>query len=422
MCYRKKINITLNYRKMKKLMFAAMMILSTSAAFAGDSDALKAIMKAKTYAEADALLKQNLSALATDAERAKAYNKLVDLALEKYNKESTVLTQNQMNAQMGIKGKDQAFDTLGMYNAATEALQAGLECDKYDQKPDAKGKVKPRFAAANNTRLWGVRAQLVNAGQEAAQKGKDADVLKYWGTFLDTNDAPLFASQDKSSQKEYFGQVALFTAQYAFQAKDKERAGRYCDLAMKDPEQAARALGIKLLVMRDGLKTKADSVKFVDELKALYAQKPDNGVVLESLANLYSAMGQKDAQVQLLDEAIAKNPKNFVALFLKGQNAITANNANEAIKYLKQAAELQPENALVLTYLGACLNVKAADQQDPNGRKVVYTEALKYLDKAKQLDPQRNQANWAYNRYQACYGLYGADAPETKAAEAESKN
>ena len=190
-----------------------------------------------------------------------------------------------MNAQMGIKGKDQAFDTLGMYNAATEALQAGLECDKYDQKPDAKGKVKPRFAAANNTRLWGVRAQLVNAGQEAAQKGKDADVLKYWGTFLDTNDAPLFASQDKSSQKEYFGQVALFTAQYAFQAKDKERAGRYCDLAMKDPEQADRALGIKLLVMRDGLKTKADSVKFVDELKALYAQKPDNGVVLESLAN-----------------------------------------------------------------------------------------------------------------------------------------
>ena len=31
---------------------------------------------------------------------------------------------------------------------------------------------------------------------------------------------------------------------------------------------------------------------------------------------------------------------------------------------------------------------------------LVYTEELKYLDKAKQLDPQRNQANWAYNRYQ----------------------
>ena len=36
---------------MKKIMIAALMILSTSAAFAGDSDVLKTILKAKTYGE-----------------------------------------------------------------------------------------------------------------------------------------------------------------------------------------------------------------------------------------------------------------------------------------------------------------------------------------------------------------------------------
>ena len=41
---------------MRKLLIAALMILGTSAAFAGDSDALKAILKAKTYDEAKQLL------------------------------------------------------------------------------------------------------------------------------------------------------------------------------------------------------------------------------------------------------------------------------------------------------------------------------------------------------------------------------
>ena len=56
---------------MRKLMIAALMLLGTSAAFAGDSEPLKAILKAKTYADAETLLKTNLSQLANDAEKAK---------------------------------------------------------------------------------------------------------------------------------------------------------------------------------------------------------------------------------------------------------------------------------------------------------------------------------------------------------------
>ena len=55
---------------MKKLMIAALLIFASSAAFAGDSDALKAILKAKTYTEAEGLLKSNLAQLTTAAEKA----------------------------------------------------------------------------------------------------------------------------------------------------------------------------------------------------------------------------------------------------------------------------------------------------------------------------------------------------------------
>ena len=402
---------------MKKLIVAAMMVLGATSAFAGDSDALKAVMKAKTYAEAEALLKQNLGQLANDAEKAKAYNKLVDLGMKAYNDQQSIMQTNQ------IMKKNDPIDENAMNEGAYNALMNAIECYKYDQLPNAKGKVAPKFGS-NAARVWAARVQLVNAGQTAAQNNKADEVLKYWGAFLDTDSEPLFASIDakqKDGEKEYIGQVALFAARYAYQAKDAARCEKYCDIAMKSEKEAKDALNLKLYVMKDGLKTHADSLAYVDKLKGLYAQDENNEVILDGLNSMYSSLKMEKEQEALLNAAIAKNPSNFVALANLGMMYIQKNDADNAIKNLKLALAAKPDNVTVLTYLGACYNSKAGALQDPNGRKVVYKEAVKVLDKAKELDPEKAQANWGYTRYQAYYGYYGPTAAETKKAEEESK-
>ncbi len=401
---------------MKKLMIAAMMVLSATSAFAGDSDALKAVLKAKTFADAKNLVEQNLGSMANDAEKAKAYNHLVDLAMKQFNDQQSIQQMNQ------ITKKNDPVDMEAMNEGAYNALIAAQECYKYDQLPNAKGKVAPKYDG-NKDRVWGARIQLVNAGQDAAQKSQAENVLKYWGTFLDTENAPMFDSKakEKESEKEYLGQVALFAARYAYQAKDMARCEKYCDMAMKDESQKKDALNLKLYTMKEGLKTHADSLAYVDKLKGLYAQDASNEVILDNLNGMYSSLKMKKEQLSLLESAVSSNPKNFVALADLGMYYISDNDADKAIKYLKEALAVQPENVVIMTYLGACLNVKAANLQDPNGRKVVYQESIKHLDKAKELDPQKAQANWGYNRYQAYYGYYGPNAPETKQAEEESK-
>ena len=402
---------------MKKLIVAAMLVLGATSAFAGDSDALKAVMKAKTYAEAEALLKQNLGQLANDAEKAKAYNKLVDLSMKAYNDQQSIMQTNQ------IMKKNDPIDENAMNEGAYNALMNAIECYKYDQLPNAKGKVAPKFGS-NAARVWAARVQLVNAGQTAAQNNKADEVLKYWGAFLDTDSEPLFAGIDakqKDGEKEYIGQVALFAARYAYQAKDAARCEKYCDIAMKSEKEAKDALNLKLYVMKDGLKTHADSLAYVDKLKGLYAQDENNDVILDGLNSMYSSMQMEKEQEALLNAVIAKNPSNFVALANLGMMYIQKNDADNAIKNLKLALAAKPDNVTVLTYLGACYNSKAGALQDPNGRKVVYKEAVKVLDKAKELDPEKAQANWGYTRYQAYYGYYGPTAAETKKAEEESK-
>ena len=403
---------------MKKVFMMAIALMASSMTFAGDSDALKAILKSKDYAEAANLVKQNLGQLADNAEKAAAYNHLVELAMNKVSNETGTITENQMAVQMGT-GKVKPYDTLGLADNICNAIEAAIECDKYDKLPNAKGKIKPKFEK-NAARIWAVRSHLVNIGQEEARKGNNAGVLKYWGMFTDSAADPYFAAMDKTPEKEYAGQVAFFAGRYAFDAKDMARANKYFEIAKKDPTQKADAENFQLYAMRSSLKNHADSLAFVDQLKQMYAAEPENEVIVDAINSMYEGLDKK-AQAEFLDQHLQKFPNSFTALANKGLMAVNANNAQEGANWLRKAAAAKPDNAVVYTYLGACLSVQAANCDDTAKSKDLYKQAIEAFDKAKELDPDKRMANWGYNRYQAYYGLYGADDPKTKAAEADSK-
>lgn len=404
---------------MKKLFVMAMMCIASGAAFAGDSPELKAILKAKTYDEAASLVKA--ANLPNAEEKAKAYNKLVDLAMSKVTKETGTIAENQLAEQMKT-GKVEQYDTLGLADAICNAINDAIECNKYDQEPNAKGKVAPKFAEKNAQRIWSVRTHLVNIGQDVSRSGNDAAVLKYWGAFLDSSADPLFASQEHESQKAYFGQVAFFAGRYAAQAKDMTRANKYLDMAMEDPEQKTEALNLKLYLGRSELKTKQDSLQYIQTLKDLYVKNPENAVVLDGLYIMYGEMKDRKAQDVLLDNHLAKYPNDFTALADKGMLlAIDDNDPKAGAEWLRKAIAVNDKNAVVQYYLGTCLIVQAGNTEDVNARKALFQEAVKALDAAKEIDPDKAQVRWGYNRYQAYYGLYGADDPKTKAAEAEAK-
>ena len=403
---------------MKKLFVMAVMMVASATAFAGDSDALKAILKAKTYAEAEALVNSSLGSLANDAEKAKAYNKLVDLALAQFDAQSTIQTENQVAKQMGKEEKP--VDEKLMSDMAYKAIVAGLECDKYDQKPNEKGKVAPKFASKNAQRLWfAPRNQMVNAGQDALTAKDNATARKYWTLFVESDAAPMFKEQNRDQQKAFFGQVARFAAIFAYQDKDMAKALQLADVALKDPQEYENALNLKLEILGDGLKTKEDSIKYVDNLKSLYAEHKTNGV-MEKLYNTLLGLGQSAEADKIIDEALAADPNNFVALADKGLSLLQAQKADEAITYLKRAYDVKSDNAIIATYAGTAYVVQAQNVEDPAKKKELYKQAIEMFDKAKELDPDMLQAKWGYNRYNAYYNYYGENAPETKQAEQDS--
>lgn len=398
-------------------MIAALMMLGTSAAFAGDSEPLKAILKAKTYPEAEQLLKTNLEQLANSEEKAKAYNHLTKLALEKFDKENAIQAANM--AAVVAKQPETPYDTLGFYEAAYNATMNGLECMKYDAEPNAKGAVKPKYTENLKMLIANTRMQLVTAGNHYAGLGDQDGVLKYWGTFLDSDDNPIFAAS-KAQEAQFIGQVAYYSAQFANQAKQYERAEKYADIAMKDEAMREKAQTFKYAMAQRNLKTHEDSVKYVNTIKELYQREPDNEMAFGTLCNMYNELNMNAELKVLIDDKLAKDPNNHTAWALKGQSLMnqntTADNPNwdECIEAFKKAIEIDGTNPVILTYLGYSINSKAAQVNgDRAAQKALYKEAMGYLERAKEIDPNRERANWAYPLYQCYYLVYAASDPRT---------
>lgn len=375
------------------------MAVTATSAFAQD---IKSVLKAKDYAEAQSGLNSCLSSL-NDEDKAKGYNKLVDLSFDKFNKENAVAVEAQTLEQMGQKS-NKTYDKQGMYDALLNGLNNALECDKYDQLPNAKGKVAPKFRKKNANRIWPNRIQFVIAGQDGLQGDDQTVAYKYFAAYVDSYTAPLFADVDKGARDEYLGSVALIAARLAYQMKDMDKANQYCDVALNDTASYKEALGVKVAFMQQAMKTKEDSLRCLKDVEALYLKDKANENIFSVLAPLYGALGMQDKQDAILAERLAANPNDFMANLVKGQALMNASKWDEAIATLQKATAVK-DDALALTFLGFCYNNKAAAQQDVAQMKALFEKAKECFEKARDIDPNQQRASWSYMLDNTNYNL-----------------
>ena len=373
----------------------AIMFVASATAFAGDSDALKAILKAKTYADAEQLLKSNLAQLANDEEKATAYNKLVDLAVDAFDAED--------NKRM----LQQPYDNNAMTIAAYNALVNAMECDKYDQLPNAKGKIKPRFHSKNQGRLNNARIAVINAGVECTNNQDNVNGYKYFMMYLNSGKSPLFQDSEAIKTDTNLGLASYYAGRCAILNEDYAAATTALDEALNDTDVQVRdeAFGLKLYAMNRNQKTAADSVQYLSDMKALMAKYPDNDKVFGALGDAL-LLQEKTADLIALCDA---HPQNPLAIVYKGMIAMNAKNYAEAIADFSSITPDHPSYLQVVFNRAICKLNLAGEFQDTHANK--NTGAMAPADDAKlkellndarvdfettrELDPDQQNVRWA---------------------------
>lgn len=384
---------------MKKFMIMAAAVMMSLSATAQSSPEAKAIKKMKSYTEVLEAIKANGAAF-DNADKAFAYNKLVDLAI----KENSESEKAAIEAQLAKNAEQQTKMNVAKNASAYNALQAAMQCNAVDEK----GKYKNK----NVNRLMTIRNSMVQAGLDAYNSKDYTSATKYFGAFVETRTDALFNEAD-FSREQNFGQIAYYAALAAYFNKDYKKCDQYSDAALNSSERDSIAndvIIVKLGAYEEQAKAAAmDSATYVKNVRAMYDQFPENENIFGKLVGLYEEVGDKASAKSLLDTRLASNPNDAMANAYVGQTAQAEQKYDEAIAAYKKSIASKPDFLAAKLNLGVCYLNKAVAYVDantdargtikPEAKTVAMadlSEAKKLLEEVKAADPNCAQVNWQY--------------------------
>ena len=407
-------------------MMMAMMAAVATSAFAQDAlvkEAKKLFNKGEFDQASEMLAPALQSAETLDKEA--AWNLETEIQYGKFIAIQTEDAKNQMEQ------KKVPYDTLGMHTAAVAAWEAALKCDEFDQQPDAKGKVKLKYRSAAQNKFKNFGISLVQAGQYFYQNRKDnKNAFKAWSAYLEMKNSPLFKEVADFPKDPFYYDIAYYTAILSYQAKDYINAEKYAKLTAEDASKAGEANEIMLFSKKETMKTKEDSVAYVNMVKDLHKANPTEARYFNLLMDFYTHANDNQALKAWADEEIALDGQNKMAWALKGEVLMNGEEWDAAVDCYKKAIEIDPEFLQCVFNAGVCYNSKAialneqlADKKTggltkENAEKVkaVLAEALTFMERARELDPNREKVNWAYPLYRIYYSMQNKE----KMAELEA--
>ena len=409
---------------MKKFMMMALMAAATTTAFA-QADVVKNAKKLLDKGDVEEAIKAVQPALTagTNEDKAAAWN-LVSAA--NYKKFSDIQAKKLENQ---VKQTNEPVDEAGMNAAIVKALEAAMKCDEFDILPNEKGKVKPKFRADNQKIYQQGRLQCINAGQYEYNNKNYEGAFKAFAMYVDSGDSPLFTGLDMSKD-EYKYEVAYFASLSAYQQKDYPNVIKYAKIAAQDEGKAKDATEILVYSKKETMKTKQDTLEYIDMLKEASAKFPADNRYSAWIGDYYLQSASSADLLKWADAEIAKNPDNKFAYTYKGEAYRLDSKFDEAVECYKKAFEIDPTYVAAAYQAGVSLNSKAIELKDKladkktgnlttenaNKIKAILNDAKTYLEKVRELDPNREQVNWAYALYQMYYSL----GDSAKAAELES--
>ena len=372
---------------MKKIIFTALVAAFATTSFAQD---IVKQMKGQSYSDAVSTLNSALSGLSAE-QKAKGYNQLVEIGYPDASKAYQAITLASVQ-----KNKVDA----SAYTSIVNALNDAVKCDEFDNQPNDKGKVAPKFRKKNADRLANFRTVLINAANETTDADKK---LALANAYINSSESPLFAEILKAGDP-YLGYAQFFAAAAYYKMENWNKAAEYAEKALKCEDVKENAEQYLVSALTKNLKTKSDTLAYLKKLNDINADK-----YMAQIASLYNQIGESQLSEKILNDAIAKDPNNKMAYAIKGENAMNEKNWDEAIKNFKKTVEIDPDFTAVWFNLGVCASSKGFDlneQLSENGRitaendakvKEVLKEAVGYYEKVRELDPNREKvSNWPY--------------------------
>lgn len=324
-------------------------------------------------------------------------------------KKAAIDAENRKRAE----GAD--FNEAMLYDYTYQLGHELANCEKYDNAPDAKGKVKPKYAEFIKMTYAQEFAQFYNAG--AYYYGNDDYERSYdlFKMFIDASDK-LYAEGMLPKDTVNVPVAAYNMALSGMQLKDYEKVLSHVELAMANPQMAPSAFRYKTVAHLE----LGDTATWLTDCLEGAKKYPEDAYFYQSLIQYYDSRNESDKLNALADDLIASDASNPFFVYLKGYIAHQKQDVDTAIEWYEKTLVVDSNYESALNNLSRCYLFKAQEYATAQSstkvtdkkklaedKKILngyYNKALPLLEKLRELKPDAHEM-WLANLTNCYYNL-----------------
>jgi tetratricopeptide (TPR) repeat protein len=289
-----------------------------------------------------------------------------------------------------------------MYTALMNVLPFFEKAYELDQRPDAKGKVKPKYVKDIKGILGADHVYYINAGAyyfDAKDYQKAYDAFEQ---YLKIAALPMFKGERVAERDSNFMTVQFYAAVAATQLNNSELAIAALTRA-KDTDFRANDVYQYLIYEYQQIN---DSVSVEKTLEEGLKKFPEEKYYLLSLINTYIYSNRNEKAIEYLKTALELEPNDSTLYDVMGRVYETGfKDYENAEKYYAKALEINPNYVEALSNLGRVyynqgvnklgeanlINDTKQYQEEAARAKDLFKKALPYFEKALQQKPDERE-------------------------------
>lgn len=320
-----------------------------------------------------------------------------------------------IDAENRKRAEGAEFDEALLYEYTYALGNELVNCEKYDNLPDAKGKVKPKYTDFINTTYAQEFGQFYNAGAYYYGNEDYAKSYDLFKMFIDACDK-LYEAGMLPKDTVNVPVAAYNMSLSGMQLKDYEKVLSHIDLAMQNEQMAPSAFRYKAVAHLE----LGDTATWVNDCIEGAKTFPEDPYFYQSLIQYYDSRNESDKLNALADDLIASDPSNPFFVYLKGYIAHQKSDIDTAIEWYEKTLKVDSNYESALNNLSRCYLSKAQDYASAQASVKVtdkkklakdkeilngyYNQALPLLEKLRELKPDAPEM-WIANLTNCYYNL-----------------